>query len=66
MIEQAESKEKVFRENPFHASLRTHKLSGKEKGVWAFWISYSYRIKFIFLAYEEVLFLEIGTHRIYT
>ncbi|MEK7542625.1 MAG: hypothetical protein AAB524_02910 [Patescibacteria group bacterium] len=55
----------VFREDPFDVRLRTHKLSGKEAGVWAFWVNNSYRIKFIFLPNREVLFLDIGTHKIY-
>ncbi|MCH8986950.1 type II toxin-antitoxin system mRNA interferase toxin, RelE/StbE family [Patescibacteria group bacterium] len=63
--EQAKQKERVFRENPFDPRLKTHKLSGKEEGSWAFWINNSYRIKFIFLPSEEVLFLDIGTHDIY-
>ena len=49
IILQAEQKEKVFRIDPFHPSLKTHKLSGREKETWAFWINDSYRIKFIFL-----------------
>ena len=61
----AKKKELIFRENPFAIQLRTHKLSGKDEGAWAFWIKYSYRIKFIFLNDGEVLFLEIGTHEIY-
>jgi len=63
--EQAKRKEKFFRENPFHPLLNTHKLCGKEKEIWAFWITYSYRIKFIFINSEEVLFLDIGTHDFY-
>jgi mRNA-degrading endonuclease RelE of RelBE toxin-antitoxin system len=62
--EKAKKKEKIFRENPFHPILKTHKLSGQEKESWAFWIDY-YRIKFIFLNDEAVLFLDIGTHKIY-
>jgi len=58
-------KTKVFRENPFNSGLRTHSLSGKEKESWAFWVDYTYRIKFIFLSEEEILFLDIGTHDIY-
>lgn len=63
--QRAEEKENIFRENPFDAELNIHKLHGKEKDIWSFSINYSYRIKFIFLADEEVLFLEIGTHKIY-
>ena len=56
---------KIFEENFFDPRLRIHSLSGKEKECWAFWIDYHYRIKFIFLNDEEVLFLDIGTHGIY-
>lgn len=62
---QAKEKESVFRKNPFDKILNTHKLHGKEKDIWSFNINYSYRIKFIFLSDEEVLFLEMGTHKIY-
>ena len=60
MEEAARKKEIAFRENPFDAVLRTHKLHGKEKDAYAFWIDYSRRIKFIFLDEETVLFLDIG------
>lgn len=65
IINQAQGKEEIFKENPFHSSLRTHKLSGKDRESWAFWVDYSYRIKFVFLSDEEVLFLDIGMHEIY-
>jgi mRNA-degrading endonuclease YafQ of YafQ-DinJ toxin-antitoxin module len=63
--EKAKEKEKIFREDPFHPLLKTHKLHGKDKDCWAFWIDYKYRIKFIFLSENKVLFLDIGTHNIY-
>ena len=63
--QQAQEKERIFRENPFHAILRTHKLSGKDKDAWAFSVNYDYRIKFVFINNWEVLFLDIGTHEIY-
>ena len=65
IIDQAEEKEKIFKDNSFHSILKTHKLSGKEKETWAFWINHSFRIKFIFLNNEKVLFLDVGTHEIY-
>lgn len=61
----AKEKEKIFRANPFDQRLRTHKLHGKEKELLAFWINYHYRIIFIFLDQEIILFLEVGTHEIY-
>lgn len=63
--DKAKEKELIFRENPFNSQLKTHKLSGQEKECWAFWVTASYRIKFIFLSREEILFLEIGLHDIY-
>jgi len=61
----AKEKECVFRENPFHQSLRTHQLHGKEVGSWAFWINYHYRIKFLFLSDSHILFLDVGPHDFY-
>jgi mRNA-degrading endonuclease YafQ of YafQ-DinJ toxin-antitoxin module len=63
--EKAIEKINIFRENPFDSKLKTHKLHGKDKDCWAFWIDYRYRIKFTFLSENEVLFLDIGTHNIY-
>lgn len=63
--EKAKDKEALFRKEPFHPSLKTHKLSGGDKDCWAFWINYSHRVKFIFLGENRVLFLDIGTHDIY-
>jgi mRNA-degrading endonuclease YafQ of YafQ-DinJ toxin-antitoxin module len=64
--EEAQQKELLFRENPFDPALRTHKLHGKDKDAYAFWISHSWRIKFIFLDEDSVLFLDVGTHDIYS
>ncbi len=61
----AKKKEVVFRDNPFDASLDTHKLSGKDQECWSFSLNRKYRIKFYFLDNEEVLFLDVGTHDIY-
>ncbi len=65
LVSEAEKKEKVFKENAFDHRLRIHKLHGKEKTLWVFWVDYRYRIKFLFLTEKSVLFLEIGTHKIY-
>ena len=63
--EAAKEKEIIFRENSFNSRLDTHKLHWKEKDAWAFSVTRSHRIKFIFLKEGAVLFLEIGTHGIY-
>ena len=65
IIDLADKKETLFQEQPFHPSLHTHKLHGKEKEAWAFWIDYVYRIKFLFLDEGVVLFFGVGTHEIY-
>ncbi len=63
--EKAKEQELLFRKNPFDPRLKTHRLTGREKEAWAFSINYSYRIKFIFLTEDDVLFLDVGTHEIY-
>jgi mRNA-degrading endonuclease YafQ of YafQ-DinJ toxin-antitoxin module len=63
--EKAIEKINIFRENPFDSRLKTHKLHGKDRDCWAFWIDYKFRIKFIFLSDNELLFLDIGPHNIY-
>ncbi len=65
ILEKAQERELVFKNDPFDPRLSTHKLHGKERNVWAFSVTFSYRIKFIFIGEKEVLFLEIGTHDIY-
>ena len=61
----AKKKEKIFRKNPFHPSLETHKLLGKLYPNWAFSISYSYRIVFEFASEEMIYFHSVGDHDIY-
>mgnify|MGYP001610202187 CR=1 FL=1 len=60
----AETKEKLFRVNPFHPSLDTHKLHGKLKNQWSFSVDIKYRILFEFDG-QDVIFLDIGDHEIY-
>lgn len=63
---QQKTKERVriFKENPFHPSLDTHKLHGKLKEQWSFCIKGQYRIIFIF-DNSDAIFLDVGTHDIY-
>ena len=65
IIETADRKEVLFRDEPFHPSLETHKLHGKDKGACGFSVDRKYRIKFLFLENNRVLFLDIGLHDIY-
>lgn len=51
-----------FVENPFDSRLKTHQLSGRLEGLWAFSVSYDCRVVFEFLNPEEVLLIDIGSH----
>jgi len=54
--------------DPFHPTLKTHKLSGELAGIWACSIDYNYRILFEFIispneAEEDaILLLNMGSH----
>lgn len=58
-------KEKLFREDPFHPSLRLHKLRGRLDGSWSISVDMKYRIIFKPLGDGVILFGSIGTHAIY-
>ena len=58
----AQAREIVFKSNPFDPRLNTHKLHGKDRRHWAFWVTAKIRIKFLFLGAGQVLYLEIGLH----
>lgn len=61
----AEAAEEIFRSNPFHSGLNTHKLKGKLNDFWSFSINFQYRIIFEFIDKGDVSFLLIGKHDIY-
>lgn len=55
----------IFQKDCFTKVLKTHKLHGKFKGHWAFSITTKFRIMFIFLDSDSVLFEDVGDHSIY-
>lgn len=63
--QQAQGRERWFRENAFGARLKTHKLRGRFAGFWSFSISYSHRIVFTFESADVVVFHDVGDHRVY-
>lgn len=63
--ERVKSREETFRTHPFHMGLKTHKLHGRMKNLWAFSITHKYRIIFEFIDENTVRFNYIGTHDIY-
>lgn len=57
-------KDLLFRQNPFHQSLHTHKLHGPLESLWSFWITRDYRVLFEFEK-DVAIFYDIGMHGIY-
>ena len=53
---------RLFSQNPFDRRLRTHKLTGKLEGLWAFSVAYECRVIFKFLGEDEVLLVDVGSH----
>ena len=54
-------------EDPYHSSLRTHKLVGDLSDIWACSVDYNHRILFEFVQKAEseldaILLLNIGSH----
>lgn len=54
-------------EDPFHPALKTHKLSGQLKGLWACWVEYDCRIVFTFepdhdVGEDMIVLIDLGTH----
>lgn len=60
----ADRKDALFRTNPFHPSLETHRLHGKLAGLWSFSITKQYRVLFEFIE-GGAIFYDVGTHEIY-
>lgn len=58
-------KEKIFKANPLHPSLRLHALKGKLLGLWSISLTMNYRIIFERTSNGDILFVSIGKHDIY-
>ena len=52
----------LFVSDPYHAKLRTHKLTGQLSELWSFTVEYDLRVVFCFVNDKEVLLEDIGTH----
>lgn len=55
----------LFKANPFHPSLRLHKLGWKLDGLWSISINMKYRIIFKPQENWNILLISIWTHSIY-
>lgn len=53
----------IFRNNPFESVLKTHKFSGKLKDYWSFSIEYDLRVIFCLADKNDVVLIDIGTHK---
>jgi mRNA interferase YafQ len=58
---------KELADDPFHPALKTHKLSGELKGLWACSVEYDCRIVFAFepdpdTGEEMIVLIDLGTH----
>lgn len=60
-----EKKIDIFKNNPKHPSLKTHKLNGVLDGYLSFSIDYKIRIVFEYGKKDTVHFLKIGDHDVY-
>lgn len=58
-------KEKLFKNNPFHPSLRFHALQGKLQGLFSISVTINYRIIFKIKPGGDVIFISIGRHDVY-
>jgi addiction module RelE/StbE family toxin len=52
----------IFEKDPFNPRLRTHKLTGKLEGLWAFSVSFDCRVICKFISKTEILLIDIGGH----
>lgn len=48
--------------DPFQPRLRTHKLTGRLEGLWAFSVNFDCRVIFKFISKTEILLIDIGGH----
>jgi addiction module RelE/StbE family toxin len=62
-----EVREKVelFKEDPRHPFLKTHKLKGAMKGYFSFSVNYKYRVVFEYDTKKTVALLSVGGHDVY-
>ena len=58
----ADKQQWLFRQNPFHLSLNTEKLTPKEKAIWSFLVDRKYRVAFRYIDGSTILTLAIDPH----
>jgi mRNA-degrading endonuclease YafQ of YafQ-DinJ toxin-antitoxin module len=58
-------KKSILENNPFHPSLKTHKLGGNLRPYWSFSVDFENRVIFRFDGEIIILLITIGNHEIY-
>jgi proteic killer suppression protein len=63
LVSQYQKTLELLEVNPFHPSLRLHRLRGKLMGIFSVSINISYRITIDFIIKEDIIVpIDIGTH----
>jgi toxin HigB-1 len=63
LISQYEKTLKILEINPFHPSLRLHKLQGKLSELYSVSINISYRMTIIFMVEDDkIIPIDLGSH----
>jgi addiction module RelE/StbE family toxin len=65
ILQRAIIKERLFKENPLHPSLRLHSLKGSLEGLFSISINHDYRIIFKRQNNGLIVFISVGKHDIY-
>lgn len=63
--DEVSEKIELFKNKNNHKLLKVHKLHGRLKNRYSFYINYKIRIVFIWKNKEEAVFLVVGDHDIY-
>lgn len=58
-------KEKIFRDNPLHPSLRLHALKGKLSGLFSISVTLNFRVIFKRMPNGDIVFISVGRHDLY-
>lgn len=63
--DEAREKIELFKSDPSHSFLKTHKLKGRLKGFLSFSVNYAYRVVFYYEGKNVVALVDIGGHDVY-
>lgn len=63
--DEVEQKIGLFKVDPDHSFLKTHKLKGKLKTCYSFLVNYEYRVIFMYDSKKIAALLSVGNHDIY-